>query len=279
MEQDTSDEIHPKPRALWKGTLAFDLVSIPVELHRAVTPKHVRFSDLHDEDNGRIQRRPVCARDGEPVPYEHVVKGYELERGRFVQILPRELDALAPEATKTIEIDTFVDPAEVDPIFFDARYYLVPGAGATRAYAVLLAAMTAQNKAAIARTIMRDKQRLCVIQPAGTPGHPGGALTLTILDYADEIVPLSTFEALPGPDTALDEGDQRLAERLLSLRSARFEPERYHDEHRERVLAFIHAKAQGLAPEGPTEPPPARILDLRAALEASLAEEEHRLAA
>jgi DNA end-binding protein Ku len=268
-------------RPVYKGTLGFGRVSIPVAIHRAIAKKGVRFHELHDEDGGRIQHRTVCARDGQAVSREHIIKGYEIERGRHVHVRPAELEALEPAASRKIEIDAFVDPTEIDPLLYDRSYYLVPDEGAGRAYALLREAMLSRRKVAIARLVLRARQHLCVIRPTGPAGRPGPALALSILDYADEILPAAALEGLPGPEVLLGDREVALAERLVELYASRFEPERYHDEHREKVLAFLERKAAGEAlPAPPPEPaPPAPELNLVGALEASLAEAERQKAA
>jgi len=272
-----------RPRArrpIFKATLGFGLVSIPVAIHRAVAKKAVHFHELHDEDGGRIQRRAVCARDGHTVPREHIVSGFEVEPGRHVQITPAELSALSPPRSRRIEIDAFVDPAEIDPLFYDRSYYLVPAEGAARAYALLREAMQARRVVGVARMVLRTRQHVCVVRPTGLSGRPGAALSLAVLDYADEIVSPAELEGLPGPEVLLGDRELALAERLVELHGARFEPGRYHDEHREKVLAYLRQKAEGHAPP-PVEPPaPAPELNLVGALEASVADaERHERAA
>jgi DNA end-binding protein Ku len=264
-------EIHVKRRPIWKGALGFGLVSIPVKLHRAVHEKGVHFHEIHDADGGRIRRRAVCSRDGAPVPREHIVHGFELERGHDVQIARAELDALTPAATRSIDIDAFVRAEEIDPIFHARGYWIVPGAGGARGYALLLAAMAALHKVAVARMVMRSKQVVCVVRPAGDPAR---ALALSVLSYADEIVRPADLDGLPGPEAQPTELELMLAERLVESRTGRFQPERYRDEHREKVIAFARAKAAGEPPAPPAEARPPLQLDLVGALEASLTDAE-----
>lgn len=278
MARQTSNEQasgRRKRRPVYKGTLGFGLVSIPVAIHRAVAKKGVRFHEIHAEDGGRIHRHAVCENGGHPVSREHIVKGFEIERGRHVQVLPAEIEALSPAASRRIEIDAFVDPGEIDPLFYDRSYYLVPAEGAGRSYALLREAMVARRKVAIARMVLRGKQLVAMIRPTGPAGRPGAALSIAILDYADEILPEEELEGLPGPEVLLGDREISLAERLVDLYAARFEPERYHDEHREKLLAFLQQKAEGkpIAPEPPAAPP-APEMNLVGALEASLTEAE-----
>jgi DNA end-binding protein Ku len=274
MPHEDEKETRPKHRPIWKGALSFGLVNIPVKLSPAVARKGVRFHQLHDEDGARIRHRNVCSRDGATVPDEHIVKGFELGRGHYVRVLPDELHALDPAATRNIEIEEFVDPAEIDPIFYESTYYLVPDRGAAGAYALLLEAMAALHKVAVARLVMRARQRVSVVRPVGR------ALTLSTLDYADEIIPASEIEGLPGPEVRAGDRELAVAERLIEARSGHFQPERYHDTYREKVLDFVKQKAQGAAlPAPPPTAEPAEPRDLLGALEASLEAEQHRRAA
>jgi DNA end-binding protein Ku len=267
------------PRAVWKGSLAFALVSIPVSLRTAVAAGGVAFHGIHDEDGGRIRRRAVCSVDGAAVPRAHIVKGFEVERGRWVTVTDAELHALDPVASRTIEIVEFVDPHEIDPILYERTYWLVPDEGAARAYGLLGAAMVGLQRVAIARLTMRGRVHLSAIRPVERDREKGRALALTTLGYADEILPAPS---LAGPDAQLGEPELALAERLVESLSGRFRPERYHDERRDKVMALLLQKAEGkttgeLAPPPATPPAPA---DLRGALEASLAEvERHKAAA
>jgi DNA end-binding protein Ku len=270
-------ETPPKPRAAWKGTLAFGLVNIPVSLQRAVAPRGVLLHELHDHDCGRIRRRAVCSVDGAAVPREHIVKGVEVARGRWITLSSDELHALDPAASRAIEIVAFVDPREVDPVFYTQTYWLVPDAEAARPYALLAAAMVGLDRAAVARLTMRARQHLCLIRPASDP--EGRVLALTTLGYADEILPAV---GVPGParaEVGLGDREIALAERLIGLLSGHFQPERYHDERREKILAYLEHKADGAGPAASPEGEPALQGDLFGALQASLAEVEHKTAA
>jgi DNA end-binding protein Ku len=276
-DADPANEGSSKPRALWKGTLAFGLVSVPVGLHRAVAPRGVRFHDLHDQDGGRILRRAACSIDGASVPYGHIVKGFEVERGRWVTVTADELEAVDPVASRSIEIHQFVDPDEIDPMLHDRSYWLVPEPEGADAYALLGAAMERLRRVAVARLTMRARQHLAVLRPVAA-AKTGLVLSLTTLAYADEILPVTGFRATA---KALPERELGLAERLVSSRSGPFRSDGYRDEHREKVLAYLHRKAEQVAPEPAPEPSPApATADLASALEASLAEaERHKMAA
>lgn len=275
----TDGDAPARPRALFRGTLAFGLVGIPISVHRAVRRRSLPFHDLHDQDGGRILRRAVCSVDGAPVSRAHVVKGVEIEPGRWVRVSGAELQALAPSASRSIEILEFVDPHEIDPIFYERTYWLVPGADADRAYALLAAAMNGLRRVGIARFTMRGRQHLAAIRPV-TRDTGGSVLALSTLGYADEILPLAELPGLASLAAVPEDRELHLAERLVESLSGHFRPERYHDDYRGRVLAYLRSKAEGTALPASPEPAPAQVpADLPGALEQSLAEAERRHAA
>lgn len=254
------------PRSIWSGAISFGLVNVPVKLYSAVSRKSVRFHQLHDADHVRIQQKRVCPQDGEEVPYENIVKGYEISPDRYVVIEPEELEALDPKKTRSIEIQEFVDLDEIDPIYFDHPYYLAPGTGAQKAYRLLLSAMKETNKVAIARVVIRQKENLVAIRASGN------VMTMATLVFHDEVINPETIDELPEEGEAeVSDREVDMAEQLINSLTADFEPEKYHDEYRERVLELIEAKASGeeIAIQPPEEP--ARVPDLMAALEQSLA--------
>jgi DNA end-binding protein Ku len=253
-------------RAIWSGSISFGLVNVPIKLYTAVSPKDVRFNQLEEGTGARVRQKRVSAETGEEVPYERIVKGYEISPDRYVVITPEELDALDPKATHTIDIEDFVELDQIDPLFYERPYYLVPDRAGSKAYALLVRAMKESNKVAIARMVLRTKQYLAAIRPLGD------ALVLETMLFADEVVPAEELEGVPGDDVEVSERELKMARQLIESLSTDFEPERYHDEYRERVLAMIEAKAEGqeiVAPSVSEEPTPA--VDLMAALEASLA--------
>ncbi len=252
------------PRPIWSGSISFGLVNVPVKLFTAVRKKNVRFHQLHAADGARIQQKRMCSVDGEEVAYEDLVKGYELYPGQYVVIDPDELDALDPEATQTIDIEDFVDLAEIDPLFYDASYYLVPDARGTKAYRLLLDAMRGTGRVGIARVVMRTKQYLCAVRPVGE------ALVLTTMNFADEVVTEDEMDGLPGEQEATDR-ELKMAGALIDSLTTEWEPERYKDTYRERVLELIEAKSEGQElVSQPSAGPSAPVVDLMAALEASL---------
>lgn len=255
------------PRAIWSGSVSFGLVNVPVKLMTATSPKDVRFHQLHDEDNGRIQQKRVCSLDGEEVEFRHIVKGYDLGGGRMVVVDPEELAAAAnAEATRTIDIDEFVNLAEIDPIYYDKSYYLVPDKRAEKPYTLLAEAMARTGKVAIGRFVLRTKQYLAVLRARE------GVLVLATMLYDDEVVSIEDLEMPAAPETAPSERELKMAEQLVESLTAPFEPSKFHDDHREKVLALIEAKADGEIVTAPTmEGEKAEVVDLIAALEASLA--------
>ena len=231
------------PRAIWSGAISFGLVNIPVKLYSAVSQKTVRFHQLDAESGQRIRQQRVNPESGEEVPYEQIVKGYEIGPDRYVTITPEELDALEPQKTRTIDIEDFVDLDEIDPIFYDHPYYLAPDTGAGKAYRLLLDAMEDAGKVAIARVVIRSKENLVAIRPRD------GVLTMETMLFADEVVPPDSLEELTPPtETKTSERELEMAKQLIDSLTSDFEPDKYRDEYRERVLEMIERKAQGRRP-------------------------------
>jgi len=253
---------------MWSGAISFGLVNVPVKLYSAVSRKTVRFHQLNSETQTRIAQKRVDSLTGEEVAFENIVKGYELGKERYVVITPDELEALDPEKSRTIDIEDFVDLNDIDPVFYDHPYYLVPDKGAAKAYGLLLDAMQQAGKVAIARVVLRSKEQLVAIRPA-----PGGVLMMETMIFADEVIPPGDLDDLPGADELqVSERELKMAQQLIESLSSEFEPDKYRDEYREKVLQLIERKAAGeeiaVAPEAPQ---PAKVPDLMAALEASLA--------
>jgi DNA end-binding protein Ku len=255
-------------RAIWSGSISFGLINIPVKLYSAITEKQVRFNQIDTRNNARVRMQKVNAEDGSEVPADVIAKGYEITKGNYVLVTEDELASLQPRATHTIDLDEFVDLADVDPIYFSGAYHVAPDERAAKPYALLTAAMEQAGKVAIARFVMRSKQYVAVLRPRD------GKLLLSMLVYADEINPaiqIPEFEDLESVE--LTERELAMAEQLVASLSADFEPERFSDTYREELLDLIHAKADGAEPvlasvEAPAED---KVVDLMAALEASVA--------
>jgi DNA end-binding protein Ku len=255
------------PRPIWSGAISFGLVNVPVKLYSAVSRKTVRFNQLNSDTGNRIQQKRVDPETGEDVPYERIVKGFELTKDRYVVITPDELEAIEPERTRTIQIEDFVDLPDIDPIYYDHPYYLVPDKGAAKAYGLLLNAMEASDKVAIARVVIRSKEALVAIRPAGE------LLMMETMIFHDEVVPHEDLDDLPdSKELKVSDREIQMAQQLIASLSGEFEPEKYRDEYRDKVLDLIERKASGediaVQPEAPA---PAKVPDLMAALEASLA--------
>ena len=254
-------------RAIWSGAISFGLVNVPVKLYSATSPKSVRFHQLSKTTGARIRQKRVDPSTDEEVPYEEIVKGYEVTPERYVVIEPEELDALDPKATKTIDIEEFVDLDQIDPIYYDHSYYLAPATGGAKAYRLLLDAMRESGKVGIGRVVLRSKQQLAALRPTGN------VLTLTTMLWGDEVLSPDRLDELDSvEETEATDRELKMAEQLIDSLSGDFEPERFKDEYRERVLDLIERKAAGekIAVQ-PQAEEPAAAPDLMAALEASLA--------
>jgi DNA end-binding protein Ku len=256
-------------RSIWSGAISFGLVNVPIKLYSAVSKKTVRFHQLNGTTGNRIQQKRVDPETGDEVNYEDIVKGYELTRDRYVIITPEELETLDPEKTRSIDIEDFVDESEIDPIFYDHPYYLVPDKGAAKAYGLLLNAMADADKVAIARVVIRSKEQLVAIRPH----RDGDLLVMETMVFADEVVGTEDIDDLPeSKDLKVSERELKMARQLIESLTDTFDPSKYKDEYREKVLELIEAKADGqeIAVQ-PEAPEPAKVPDLMAALEASLA--------
>jgi DNA end-binding protein Ku len=260
------------PRSIWSGAISFGLVSVPVKLYSAVSTKTVRFHQLHAADNVRIQQKRVCPADGEEVAYDDIVKGYEISPDRYVVIEPGELEALAPEKTRTIDIEDFVELSEIDPIYYDHPYYLAPGPGGAKPYRLLLDAMRESGKVAIARVVLRSKEQLVAIRPMDD------VLAMATMNFADEVVPPDRLEELPADDVKTTKRELDIAKQLVDSLAGPFEPDKYQDTYREAVLNLIERKAQGeeITIQPPAEEPVSQAPDLMSALKASLDEVRSR---
>jgi DNA end-binding protein Ku len=253
-------------RPVWSGTISFGLVAIPVKLFHAVRRQSVSFNQLDERNMARIRYRKVNAETGEEVGDDHIVKGYEISKGRYVVVDPDELEPFMPVATKSVDLEEFVDLADIDPVFFDTAYHLAPD-GPPKPYVLLARAMEASGKVAIGRFVMRNKQYTAAIRAED------GRLVMSTLAYADEVIDPADIEELQGLDSVeVNDKEVAMAEALVESLAADFEPEKYRDEYREEVMALIQMKADGEefeVPEVAAEKP--KVVDIMAALEASVA--------
>jgi DNA end-binding protein Ku len=252
------------PSTIWTGSISFGLVTVPVKLTPAVKSRDVSFNQLEEGTGSRIRLRRVSEQTGEEVSTDRIVKGYEIEKGRYVVVEKSELETLAPKASHTIEIEDFVDLADIDPIYFDTPYYVLADEKASKPYRLLVEAMTQLQKVAIGRVVIRAKERLVAIRPMD------GMLCVETMHYADEIVAREKLDGVPaGGD--VNERELEMAMQLVEALAGAFAPDKYHDEYREQLLELIDQKAAGQEIVARPEPEaPAKVLDLMAALEASL---------
>ena len=252
-------------RSIWTGTISFGLVNIPVKLITAVKSTDIRFHQLHEKDGVRLKQRLVCPADEQEVSGDEIVKGYEIAPDQYVIVDPEELEALAPQSSRALDITDFVDLESIDPIYYDRPYYLLPGENAAKPYSLLVQAMEKAKKVGIAKFVMRQKEYLAALRPVQ------GALCLEIMHFAGEVVPPESLEGIP--DAAqVDERQLKVANQLIEALAGDFEPEKYHDEYREKVEQMLEEKAKGhevvIPPQ--VESKPTKAVDLLAALEESL---------
>jgi DNA end-binding protein Ku len=251
--------------AIWKGSLAFGLVNIPVELRSAVRSDHISFRLLHEEDMSPVKYERVCQRTGEPVPWSEIVKGYEYQKGKFVVLTDEDFKAAALESSKTIDILDFVQESEIDPRFFETPYYLVPSKGGEKAYALLREAIRNAGAVGIGKIIIRQSQHLAGVKVVGD------ALVLEIMRFANELVDAEEY-TFPDADVVRPQ-ELAMAEQLVANLEEPFDPEKYTDEYRANLMKVIKAKMKGkkvTLREEHEEPGDARVLDLMAKLQASL---------
>ncbi|HEY6762589.1 MAG TPA: Ku protein [Baekduia sp.] len=256
------------PRSIWTGAISFGLVTVPVKLYSAVNRKTVRFNQLNGKTGSRIAQKRVDATTGEEVDYEDLVKGYEIASDRYVVIEPGELESVQPAKTKTIDIEDFVDLAEIDPIFYDHPYYLAPAAGGAKPYRLLLEAMRETEKVAIAKVVIRQKESLVAVRAL----QDHDVLEMATMLFADEVVDPTRLDDIPdADDVKTNDRELAIAKQLVESLAGPFEPERYKDTYREAVLEMIERKAGGeeiVIQEEQEEAAP--VPDLMSALKASL---------
>ena len=256
------------PRSMWSGSLSFGLVNVPVALVSATRDLDVHFNQLDSETGQRLHVERICKQEDKPVSYDELAKGYPREDGEgYVLLTEDELAAAQPEKTRTIEIDEFVDVADIDPIYFDHPYFLVPNAdneGALRAYRLLTGVMEQTDRAAIGRVVMRTKEYLVAIRVRD------GLLSLVTMRFADEIRPADGLN-LPGKKDQPSKEELSHAVSLIEELGNDWDPSRYEDRHRERLLKIVDQKRKGKTIKAPSEPEvPKAVPDLMAALRESL---------
>ncbi len=255
-------------RPIWSGAISFGLINIPIKLYVAIHPKDIRFHQLHSKDAGRIQYKKFCANENIEVPQDEIVKGFEVSSGSYITIDPEELSQLDPKASSSIQIEDFVYLDQVDPIFFDSTYYVLPAQNAEKAYRLLSLSMQETKRVAIAKMVMRTKEYLCTLRPLQD------ALVLETMNFSDEIVDIEAIfdeskQNLREPDVTPKE--IAMAQQLIDSLTTEFDASKYHDEYRLKVKELIDAKTQGKQIQKVKQQEPEPIGDLIAALEASIA--------
>ena len=254
------------PRALWKGSISFGLVNIPIELHTAVRNHRPKFRMLHAKDKSPVKFERVCVRDGKPVAWEDLVKGYEYEKGRFVVLTKEDFQAAALSKTRTVDIIDFVKADEIDDRFFETPYYLTPTKGGERAYALLREAIRESARVGIAKFILRDAQHLAALEVIED------ALVLTMMRFADELVDTKPFDF---PSTqGIRKPELDMAKALVENLAAEWDPSKYTDEYRDNLMKVIKAKMKGktIEVEAEAEPRETKVVDLMERLRQSLAQ-------
>ena len=265
-------------RPIWSGSISFGLVTIPVRLFTAVREQRLAFRSLHDQDQVPLKQRMVCPADGKEVHAEHIVRGFEIEKDRFVIVRQEELDAVAPKTTKAIEIQDFVDFSEIDPVYFDRPYYVVPKPEGIKSYQLLIKAMEKSNRVGIARVVMHSKEYLAALRPVD------GTLCLETMHFSDEVISAKSVtpaDVKTDSKAKVDDRAMKMAQQLIDSLTTSFDPSKYHDEYREKVMELIEKKAAGdkivTRPESDAKGE-RKGSDLMAALEASLARNKSKAA-
>ena len=247
--------------------MSFGLVSVPVKAFSAVHDHNVHFHQLQKKTGARIQYEKVSAKTGKKVGSDDIERGFEVSKGKYVVVDTDELDALRPTTTRTVDITDFVDLAAVDPIYYDHTYWLAPdGEAGERAYRLLLAAMESAQRVAIGTVVMRNKQYLAAIRPLD------GALAMSTMRFADEVVPRKKIDGIPSAKSKPAPKELKLATQIIDSLASEWDPKRYHDTYTEELKDLIEAKAKGkkIVAEEPAEQPSGNVVDLMAALQASL---------
>ena len=250
------------PRAMWKGAISFGLVTIPVAVYPR-PKKSLKFNQLHDEDMGRIRYKRVCSVDGEEVEFEHIVKGYEVEKDKYVVMTDEDFDAVPVESSRAIDIQQFVDLEEIDPILFKKSYYLVPDETGAKAYALLRKALSDERKVGIAKVSFRDKEHLSALR------FKDDVFVLETMYWPDE-VRAAEFDTVPA-DEKVRENEVDMARSLIESLTEPWNPGAFTDAYREAMLEIVEKKLAGEPIEAPPEEAPARVVDLMEALKASVA--------
>jgi DNA end-binding protein Ku len=259
-------------RAIWSGSISFGLVNIPVKLFRATTDKTIHFNQLDRRSGARVRNKRVSEKSGREIDYDNIVKGYELDGGKYVVVEPDELESIEPHGPKVIGLEEVVQLDEIDPRQFDHTYWLAPAdEAASKPYSLLTKALDSADRVAIGRFVLRTREHLAALRPLD------GALALHTMLFADELVPTEDVDGLP-VKARISASERRMADQLLDAMTVAWNPKRHHDTYRERVEDLIKRKEKGeeiVIPERP-EPADAEVVDLMAMLEQSVSDAKGR---
>jgi DNA end-binding protein Ku len=258
---------------MWKGAISFGLVSIPVAVYPATEEKSLKFNQLHDDDMGRIRYQRVCELDGEVVTFEHIVKGYEYEKGRYVVLTDEDFVAVPVDSSRLIDILQFVDAEEIDPIFYKKTYYLVPEESGVKAYALLRQAMEEDGRVGIAKVSFRDREHLAALR------FKDDTFVLETMFWPDEIRETKFDELGKAAEVKPRLQEIQMAKTLIDNLTDDFKPEQYHDDYREALVKIVEAKAEGREVEAAPEPEESKVVDLMEALKASVEATKQKAAA
>ena len=259
------------PRAMWKGAISFGLVSIPVRVYPATEEKALRFNQLHDEDYGRIKYKRVCAKDGEEVPFEHIIKGYEYEKDKYVVLEDEDFEAVPLESSRAIDIIQFADIDEIDPIYFQKTYYLVPEETGIKAYSLLRQAMSEDGRVGIAKIAFREKEHLAALR------FKDNAFVLETMFWPDEIRP-AEFDELD-KTVKVRPQEVQMAKSLIENLTDEFNPQEFKDEYREALMEIVEKKVAGEEIEVVEAAEEEKVVDLMEALKASVEATKKKAAA
>jgi DNA end-binding protein Ku len=250
-------------RSLQTASLSFGLVNIPIRLYTAATSKSVSFHMLHQKDGSRVRQHLFCETEDKEITRDDIVKGFEISKGRYIQLSDEELEVLEAQANRSVEIQEFVNLDDVDPVYFEKTYYLGPDKGGEKPYALLAQALRDRNQAAVAQFVMRGKENLVLVRP-----YADAYLAMDVMYYADEVRDVKEVEVQA---VKIREGELKLALQLIeNLSSKKWQPEKYRDSYRERVMDVIKKKQKGEEVSVPKRREPAEVVDLMEALKRSL---------
>jgi len=258
-------------RAIWKGSITFGLINIPISLFAATRTEELKFRLLRSSDLSPVNYKRVAEADGKEVPWDQIVKGYEYEKGQFVVLKDEDFKRVDIEATQTVDIIDFVKLAEINPMFFHKPYYIEPVKSGAKAYALLRETLADENKVGIAKVVIKTRQYLAAVKPTGN------ALLLELMHFADELVQPDTLQLPKG--TEIRKAEKDMAKQLIHQMTDEWEPEKYKDEYREAVMKLIEEKAAHpeAAPKSVSKPKKeTKVIDLAEVLKRSLAETQKK---